>query len=218
MHQKKDIVDICRRVYAKEFVSATDGNISARDGQGRILITRSGLCKGDAEEKDILVIDGNGNITEGSGKVSTEAKIHLYIYKERREVNAVIHGHPIYCTAFASSGITLDRPVLPEVVLSIGRIPLCSYGTPSTDELPLSLKPYISYANVFLLENHGAVTTGSSLIEAFYRMDKLEHYARTVAAARSIGREKLLTDDKLRKLYDISEKVYGIRLNPKNKY
>lgn len=218
MHQKKDIVNICRRVYAKEFVAATDGNISARTNDGRLLITRSGLCKGDAVEEDILTIDSEGNLLEGNGRVTTEVKIHLLLYKSRPDVNAVIHGHPIYSTAFASSGISLDRPVFPEVILSIGRIPLCAYGTPSTDELPLSMKPHISYANVFLLENHGAVSTGKSLMEAFYRMDKLEHYAKTITVARTIGREKILTDDKLRKLYDLSDKVYGIKLNPKNRY
>ncbi len=218
MHGKKEVVEICRRVYAKEFVAATDGNISAKASDGNILITRSALCKGEAEESDILLVSPEGELLEGKGKISTEAKIHLLIYKSRPDINAVVHGHPVYATAFASAGISLDRPVFPEVVLSIGRVPLCAYGTPSTDELPMSLKPHLSYANVFLLENHGAVSTGKNLKEAFYRMDKLEHFAKTISAARTIGREKILTEDKLRKLYDISENVYGIKLNPKNKY
>lgn len=217
MSVKSELVETCHRVYEKGYVSAYDGNLSVRLDDQRILITPSGKSKGEIEESDLVISDYNGRLVEGSGKVSTEVKIHLLAYKERPEVNAVIHCHPIYATAFATAGEGFNLPVFPEVVLALGKVPLCKYATPSTDELPNSIKPYIEYSWAFLLENHGALTIGKNIKGAYYRMEKLEHAAKTLFIARSLGREKTIPLVKLKELYDIAEETYGIKINKRNR-
>jgi len=143
MSLREELVEICHRVYEKGFVSAYDGNLSVRIDLERILITPSGKCKGDITEADLLEIDNKGKIIKGEGKVSTEAKIHLLPYQKRKEINSVIHCHPIYATAFATAGEGLTKPVFPEVILALGKVPLCRYATPSTDELPNSMMPIL---------------------------------------------------------------------------
>jgi len=218
MQQREQLIKYCNKVYEKEFVSAYDGNLSARTSHGTILITRSAVCKGEITAADILEIDLNGNVLSGSGKISTESKLHLFIYRNRKDVNAVVHAHPVYSTAFASTRNSLDRPVFPEVILTLGRIPLCKYATPSTDELPDSLKNYVSYANVFLLENHGAVSVGTTIKQAYFRMEKLEHAAKTIFIATELGGVKEIPKYKLDALYSVAETHYGIKLDEKNKF
>ncbi|HEX2963788.1 MAG: class II aldolase/adducin family protein [Bacteroidota bacterium] len=211
---RQELIEACHKVYEKGFVAAYDGNLSARLSEERILITPSAKCKGEVEEHDLLEIDLDGHLLEGHGKVSTEVKIHLLAYRERPDVNSVIHCHPVYSTAFASSrGEGFGKPVFPEVILSLGKVPLCKYGTPSTDELPDSIRPHIHSSWAFLLENHGAVTIGRSVKEAYFKMEKLEHAAQTLYIARTLGGEKPLSGESLKKLYDIAERVYGLKLN-----
>lgn len=212
-----ELVTYCHKVYDKEFVAAYDGNLSLRTPDNTVLITRSAVCKGDLKPEDILEIDLNGKIISGQGKVSTEAKIHLLAYNSRSDVKAVVHTHPPYATAFAAVGERIDRPVFPEVILSLGKIPLCRYGTPSTEELPDSMKPYIDFAWAMLLENHGTVTFGKTIAEAYYKTEKLEHAAKTLFIARTIGREKSLPRNKLKELYDIAETTYGIKIDKRNR-
>lgn len=217
MSLRKELTDICHKVYEKGFVSAYDGNLSARIDDSRILITPSGKCKGEIEENDLLEIDNYGRLLNGNGKVSTEAKIHLIAYNNRKDINAVIHCHPVYSTAFASIGEGFTRPIFPEVILSLGKVPLCKYATPSTDELPNSMLPFIEWAWALLLENHGAVTFGKNIKGAYFRMEKLEHAAHTIFAARLLGREKAIPLNKLKELYSISEEVYGIKIDKRNR-
>lgn len=213
MSVKSELVEYCRKVYQKGYVAAYDGNLSVRLDTERILITRSGVNKGEVKEEDLVEVDYDGNLLSGNGKASTETKIHLLAYKNRKDVNAVIHCHPIHATAFATIGEGFTQPVFPEVVLSLGKVPLCKYSTPSTEELPKSMQPYIDYAWAMLLENHGAVTFGKTLKGAYYRMEKLEHAAHTLFVARSMGRERTIPLLKLKELYNIAESTYGIRIN-----
>lgn len=217
MDLKEQLVKTCHRVYEKGFVAAYDGNLSARIDNKRILITPSGRNKGEIEEKHLLEIDYKGNLIKGEGKVSTESKIHLVVYNNREDINSVIHCHPIYSTAFATAGEGFTRGVFPEVVLSLGKVPLCKYGTPSTDELPESMMPFIEYSWAMLFENHGAITFGKTLKGAYFRMEKLEHAAQTLYLARNLGREKNLPLLKLKKLYEIAESTYGIKIDPRNR-
>jgi L-fuculose-phosphate aldolase len=216
MPDRSTIVDICRRVYDKGFVSAYDGNISLLTENKSILITRSGVCKGDVKESDIIEINFAGEIINGRGKISTEYKIHLYAYSRRPEVNAVVHCHPTYATAFATSGEGLTQPVFPEVILTLGKVPLCKYATPSTDELPLSMEPYIDHAWAFLFQNHGAVTLGKTLRDAYYKMEKLEHAAKTLFVARLLGGAKELSSDKVRELVSLAKSAYGLDIDERN--
>ena len=211
MEERLELVKFCHKVYEKGFVSATDGNLSLRLDSKRILITPSGKNKGEVEPEDLLIIDYFGNKLFGKGKVTTEVKIHLLAYNSRPEVNAVVHCHPVYATAFATAGVDLSQPVFPEVILSIGEIPLCRYGTPSTDELPDSMKPFINYAWAFLLQNHGAVTLGVSIEDAYFKMEKLEHAAQTIFIAKILGGANPLSKENIEKLLSIAEKTYGVK-------
>lgn len=216
MSSKKQLVEICHRVYEKGFVSAYDGNISTVTPDNTFLITRSAVRKGDVTEDDILEIDSSGRIINGRGKVSTEYKIHLYAYARRPDVNAVVHCHPVYATAFASLGEGLNGNYFPEVILTLGKVPLCAYATPSTDELPLSMEPYIDYAWALLLQNHGAVTFGKTLKDAYNKMEKLEHSAQILFTAKLLGGAKELPKEKVIELLSIAKGNYGLDIDERN--
>ena len=216
MSSKKKLVEICHKVYDKGFVAAYDGNISTRTKNGTILITRSGICKGEVTDKDIVEIDLKGKVLSGKGKISTEHKIHLYAYKKRSEVNAVVHCHPVYSTVFALLGEGLNDHYLPEVFLTLGKIPLCKYATPSTDQVPESLEPYINFAWAMLLQNHGAVTLGKTLDEAYFKMEKLEQAAKIIYLSKLLGKPRKLSKQKIDAILKISEKTYGIIPDKRN--
>ena len=216
MSERKKLVDICKKVYQKRFVASTDGNISTITPDNTFLITRSGISKGEVTEDDILEIDSTGKILNGNGKLSTEFKIHLFAYSRRPEVNAVVHCHPIYATAFAAAGEDFTKHVFPEVILTLGKVPLCKYETPSTDELALSMEPYIDHSWAFLLQNHGAVTLGLNLDDAYFKMEKLEHTAHTIFAAKLLGGEKELSFEKVKELINLAREVYGIVPDERN--
>lgn len=218
MQVAEELIKYSKLVYQKGFLAATDGNLSVRLPNGNILITASSVCKGDIIESDLVETDLEGNLIAGNRKPSTESKLHYHIYKNRNDVNAVIHTHPVSSLVCASSNISMDKPYFPEVILSIGRIPTCKYATPSTDALHLSLDPYIEFASVFLLQNHGVVTTGKTIREAFYRTDKLEHTARVILEATKTGGLKQLKRHQIDELYTIAGQSYGISLHTKNKY
>jgi L-fuculose-phosphate aldolase len=211
MSEKRKLTEICRKVYEKGFVAATDGNISTITADNKFLITRSGISKGEVTEDDILEIDASGNILNGKGKLSTEFKIHLFAYSRRPDVNAVVHCHPVYATAFAAVVEDLSKHVFPEVILTLGKIPLCKYETPSTDALALSMEPYIDYAWAFLLQNHGAVTLGKDLDDAFNKMEKLEHTAQTIFVSRLLGGEKELTFEKVKELLNLAREEHRLK-------
>jgi L-fuculose-phosphate aldolase len=216
MSSKKKLVEICHKVYLNGFVTAYDGNISCRTSKNTVLITRSGICKGDVKEKDIVEIDLNGKVLKGKQKISTEHKIHLYAYKKRKEVNSVVHCHPTYATAFALLGEGLENHYLPEVFLTFGKIPLCKYATPSTNEVHKSLEPYIDYSWAMLLQNHGAITFGKSLHDAYYKMEKLEHAAKIIFLAKSIGKPRELSNKNINEILKIAKSTYGILVDKRN--
>ena len=218
MSLKEKLVEVCHKVYEKGFVAAYDGNLSVRTENDSVLITRSGKCKGEITVDDLIEIDLNGNVLNGEGKISTENKIHLLAYSKREEINAVVHCHPVYATAFALIGEGLIEHYLPEVVLTLGKVPLCKFAVPSTDEVPESMNPYIDYSWAMLLENHGAVTFGKDIFDAYYKMEKLEHAAKIIFLAKQIGKPEKLTDDVVNKLFEMAEKTYGIKLDKRNIY
>lgn len=213
MSIKDEIVKVCHLVYQNKFVSAYDGNISVRTDNNSVLITRSGICKGDVTVDDILETDFDGNLISGNGKISTENKLHFFIYKNRKDVKAVVHCHPVYTTALGLVEENHLSHYFPEVLLTLGKIPVCEYATPSTEEVTDSIKDFLSDSNAFILQNHGAVTVGASLMDAYYKMEKLEHAAKTIIAAKSIGKPRELTEKNIRDLLSISESTYGIKLS-----
>ncbi|HEX7356789.1 MAG TPA: class II aldolase/adducin family protein, partial [Ignavibacteriaceae bacterium] len=181
-----------------------------------ILITRSGVCKGEVAEKDIAEIDLDGRLLSKNVKISTEHKIHLLAYQKRKEVNAVVHCHPAYATAFALIGKGLDKHFLPEVFLSLGKIPVCKYATPSTGQVPKSLEPYIKYSWAMLLQNHGAITLGKNLDDAYFKMEKTEHAAKIIWLAKLIGSPRVLSKKNINDILKIAENTYGIIPDKRN--
>lgn len=216
MSLKEKLVEVCHKVYNKGFVAAYDGNISARTENNSILITRSGKCKGEITVDDLIEIDLYGKIISGEGKISTENKIHLLAYSKRNDVNAVVHCHPPYTTAFALVGEGLIEHYLPEVVLTLGKIPLCKFAMPSTDQVPDSMIPFIDFAWAVILENHGAVTFGKSPDDAYFKMEKLEHAAKIIFLAKQIGKPNKLPDEVVKRLYDMAGISYGISPDKRN--
>lgn len=202
------IVDIGRRLYERGYIVATDGNVSVRlpDGQ-RILATPTGVCKGFLAADMLTIVDLEGRKLEGRLNPSSELAMHLAIYRGRPDVQAVVHAHPPCGTGFAAAGMALDQPLVSEVVLTLGCIPLARYGTPSTSELVEAIAPYIAHYDALLLENHGALTYGPDLETAYFRMETLEHFARISLVAKLLGREKPLPPDAVEKLFTLRQRA-----------
>ncbi len=208
-HIKSNLVDICRRLYAKGFVTATDGNVSARLENGNILATRSSINKGMVTENDIVEVTLEGKQVGGSGRPSTEFGMHLFIYQQRPDVRAVVHAHPTYATGFAAARLALDKCVFPAVIVGLGAIPLADYATPSTEDVARSLAPFVPTSDAILLANHGVVTYGPDLLDAYFKMEKVEHTAHITFVARMLGGEHLLGNEDVEKLRKISVQSYG---------
>jgi L-fuculose-phosphate aldolase len=183
---KKMICEIGRRVYNRNYVAANDGNISVKVGPNAIWTTPTGVSKGFMTPDTMVKMDLSGNVLSGKMKPSSEVKMHLRVYNENPEVNAVVHAHPPVATSFAIAGISLDKPVLPEAVVLLGTVPVAPYALPGTEEVPNSIAPYCKDHNAVLLANHGALTWGRDLIEAYYRMESLEHYATMLMYSNNI--------------------------------
>lgn len=214
---KEEIVRIARRLDLLGYLPGTSGNISVRISKGEILTTPSGIKKGEMAVEQILTVDLDGNVKEegrspGTRRVgkpaapSSELPMHLVIYRERPDVRVVVHAHPPYCTAFAVAGISLDRPLMPEVVVSLGEIPVVEYGTPSTQELPEAVRSHLRNHNVFLLANHGALVIGQEPIQALHKMETMEFFAQVAFLARCLGSQKELGEKELIRLMEAREK------------
>lgn len=207
MNLKSEIVRYSRLCYENNFLSAKDGNISARTHKNYMLTTATGICKGSLSEKNLIKMDFRGRKISGSGAASSEFKMHKFIYEQRKDVNAVIHTHPVFATAFAAAGIALDKPVYPEIYIFFGKIPLAKYATPSTNEVPASIEKYVKDYDAILLANHGLVTYGKTLEDAYFKTEKAEHIAEISFYARLLGGEKMLTKTQVKKLDDIKKEL-----------
>ncbi len=206
---KQDICEVGRRIYTRGFVASNDGNISVRVGENEFLTTPTGVSKGFMTPDMIIKVDMEGRKIAGGGnlKPSSEIKMHLDVYKHRPDVRSVVHAHPPTATAFAVAGIPLDKPVLPEIIISLGAVPIAKYGTPSTEEIPLAVREYLDKYDAVLLENHGALTMGTDVYNAFYKMESIEHFAKVSLAARQLGGERELPCPEVEKLLQIREKL-----------
>lgn len=198
---RQDLVDFGRMLHAQGFVAATDGNLSIRMDHDRVMITPTAVSKGMMHPEEMVIVDLQGERLSGPCRPSSEINMHLTIYRMRPEIGAVVHAHPCTATAFASAGIALDEPLCSEVVITLGAVPLAPYATTGTDELSESLMPYIPDHNAILMANHGVVTYGADLRQAYLRMEAVEHYAKIVLAARQLGCNRTLDDEQLEKLF-----------------
>lgn len=201
---RREIVNIGRLLYERSYVVSSDGNISVRLDDDRIVATPTMMCKGRMSEDSLAVTDANGKpLTDR--KPSSELQMHLLIYQERPDVKAVCHAHPPHGTAFAVAGLAIDQPILSEVILTLGCVPLTSYGTPSTNEVTEAMRPFVKHHNALLMANHGAVAYGADLWQAFDRLETLEHTARIAILARILGGSQNLPKDAIEKLINLRE-------------
>src|SRR5256885_8084606 len=207
---RADIVEVGRRMYARGYTASNDGNISVRLDAGRLLMTPKSVCKGFMTPEMMCITDLEGRKLEGDRDPSSEALMHLEVYRQRPDVRAVVHAHPPIATGFAVAGIPLDRPVLAEVLTTLGSVPIAEYATPSTRELPEAVRKYIKAHDGMLLANHGALTVGADLFSAYYKMETIEHFARISLVARMLGRENLISREEVVRLQGLRD-TYGIK-------
>lgn len=205
---RRGIVEAGRRLYARELVGGSEGNVSVRLDGARVLTTPSGACKGFLDPDALVVTDMSGRPFAGAGNPSSELKMHLRIYALRDDVRAIVHAHPPTATGFAIAGRPLDECVVPEVIATLGWVPIVPYGTPSTEELADSLTPYIQAHDALLLANHGAVSYGATLERAVNAMESIEQAARSMLVAHLLGRVNRLSREDVDRLLALD--AYGI--------
>jgi len=195
-----------KRLYNRDMLAGSDGNISVRLDQDRILITPSGLPKGRLTPDDIVTVDIDGKKLEGRHEASSELLMHMFVYKQRPDIRACVHAHPPYATSFAVAGVELAENILPDVVVFVGRIPLTSYAAPGTGAVPEALAPFVNAHNAFLLRNHGLLTIGRTLEQAYNRHETVEHFARIVHLAGGIGQTNPLPPEDFKRLENLRRK------------
>ena len=209
---KKQICEIGKRIYDKGFVAANDGNISIRLCEDEILITPTGVSKGFMTPEMIVKVNADGEVLEGDYRPTSEMKMHMLVYQERPDIQAIVHVHPPYATAFAIAGIPLDQAIMPESVVYLGNIPVAEYGTPSTEEVPNAVKKYVYDHQGVLLENHGALTWGRDLEHAYFLMESMEFTAKINWIAKQLNGDRELSKKHVQTLVEMKAKM-GIKGN-----
>lgn len=204
---RQKIVEAGKRLHARFFVASNDGNISARLNDNEILITPTSVNKGDMTPEQLLKVDFQGHVLSGLLKPTSEMKMHLAVFRQRPDVRAIVHAHPPAATGFAACHLRLDQDVvLPEVVFGLGKIGFAEYGTPTTEEVPKSVEKEIADCEALLLSNHGALTVGEEVLQAYYRMEVLEMYARVRLVTKILGGPKALSESQVEELLRVRER------------
>ncbi len=209
---KKEMCEIGKRVYNRGMVAANDGNFSVKLNDNEFLCTPTGVSKGFMTPEYICKVNAEGKVIQANAgyKPSSEIKMHMRVYKERPDVMSVVHAHPLYATSFAIAGIPLTQPIMPEAVIALGCVPIAEYGTPSTEEIPDAVSKYLPYYDAVLLENHGALTYSDSLLNAYYKMESLEFYARLLYQSKMLGGPQELSQEQVERLYEL-RRQFGLK-------
>ncbi len=207
MDYEKERRAICaagRALYRRGYVAGSDGNLSVRVGKDRLLITPSGVGKGRLRPEMLLLTDLDGRLLAGDRHPSSEGKMHLEVYRTRPEVRAVVHAHPPVATAFAVCRRAMAVPYIAELVLGLGTVPVTpDFAMPSTDQVSESLRPFIPEHNAVLLANHGLVCWGESLLQAFDRLETVEHVGKILLNAQALGGAVALTEEETKGLLSL---------------
>ncbi len=205
---KKQICEIGRRIYQQGYVAANDGNITVRIGPDRFLCTPTMVSKGFMEPEDIAVVDRQANQLSGRKPRTSEILLHLEVFEAIPEVNAVVHAHPPHATAFAVAGVPVPSCILPEVEIFIGQVPIAEYDTPGSKNFAETILPHLrNKANTILLSNHGVVTFGNTLEEAYFHVETLDLYCKILLLARQVGGVRQLPDPKMNELLALKKKL-----------
>ena len=203
---REEIIRFGKLLHQTGLVAATDGNLSVRLSDGSILCTPTLMSKGLLEADDLVIVDPNGHKLNGMRDVSSEIAMHLLIYQRRRDVGAVVHAHPPTATGFAAAGMALDRALCAEIVVTLGSVPLANYETPGTPELAAALAPLVPDHDAILMANHGVVTYGVDLLNAYMNMETVEHFAKIALVTHLLGKQQMLSDQHVDKLREIRTK------------
>lgn len=208
---KKEMCEIGKRVYDRGMVAANDGNFSVKLNDNEFLCTPTGVSKGFMTPEYICKVDRNGKVIQANKgfKPSSEIKMHMRVYKERPDVQSVVHAHPLYATSFAIAGIPLTQPIMPEAVITLGCVPIAKYGTPSTEEIPDAVAEHLQYFDAVLLENHGALSYSDSLLSAYHKMESVEFYARLLYQSKVLGGPQELNAAQVERLYEV-RRAFGM--------
>ncbi|APR76221.1 Ribulose-5-phosphate 4-epimerase [Minicystis rosea] len=204
---RRDIVAVCRRIYERGWITATDGNVSVLLGPDRVLCTPTAINKGTMTEADLIITDRQGNRITGTRKPSSELKMHLAAYDERPEVRAVVHAHPTNCIAFSLAGVSLAQCLLPEIVFTFGSIPTTAYTTPTTDEVPAEIRKWIHDFDAMILQRHGSLTVGADVHEAYDKLERMEHVAEITFRARQLGPIRPLAPEQVARLQAVGRSL-----------
>jgi L-fuculose-phosphate aldolase len=206
---REEIVRYGRMLHERGFVAAMDGNLSVRLDDQRILVTPTCISKGAMRSGDMVIVDLDGERVAGRRNVTSEIGMHLLIYRTRPDITAIVHAHPPTATGFAAAGMPLTEPLVCEVVMGLGCIPLARYGTPGTSELAKTLEPYVPHYDAILMSNHGVVTYGDTIEHAYMKMETVEHFAQIALVTHLLGRQQPLTGVDVEKLLIARTKYFG---------
>ena len=211
---KQEICEIGRKLYEKGFVAANDGNISYRASDKRVFCTPTLVSKGALKPDDICTVDMTGKQIDGRKKRTSEVLLHLEVYKANPQVKAVVHSHPPYPTAFSVAGEEIPTCVLPEVEVFLGPIPTAVYETPGAQTLAETILPHVNKAKIVVLKNHGTVSWGETLQQAYWWTEILDAYCRVLLIAKQVGRVERISAPKVEELLDLKER-FGITGDPR---
>ena len=205
---KEEICEIGRRIYAKNFAAANEGNISIRISDDRILVTPTLICKGFMTPEDICTVDLDGNQVAGEKKRTSEVFLHLEIYRRRADVKSVVHCHPPHATAFGVAREPIPNCVLPEPDIFLGEVPIAPYETPGSAKFAETILPFVEKTNTIILANHGTVSYESTVERAFWLTEILDAYCRVLILAKQIGHVQRVPLPKGKELLDL-RKAWG---------
>src|ERR1700676_3701613 len=209
---REEIVHYGRMLHDQGFVAAMDGNLSVRLEADRVLVTPTGVSKGAMQSADMVIVDLDGQQVAGRRNVTSEIGMHLLVYRTRPDIQAIVHAHPPTATGFAAAGLALTEPLVCEVVMGRGAIPLARYGTPGTSELAQTLEPYVPHYDAILMSNHGVVTYGDTLEHAYMKMETVEHFAQIALVTHLLGRQQPLKEVEIEKLLMARTKYFGAKI------
>jgi L-fuculose-phosphate aldolase len=204
---KEQICEIGRRLYAKGFAAANDGNITVRLNDREVLCTPTMVSKGFMKPEDICKVDYEGKQLAGSKRRTSEVLLHLAVYKQRPDVHSVVHCHPPHATAFAVAHEPIPKCVLPEVEVFLGEVPMAVYETPGNQKFAETIVPYLKDCNTIILANHGTVSFGPNVEAAYFNTEIIDAYCKILILARQLGRVNYFDEEKTRELLDLKKRL-----------
>lgn len=207
---RRELAEVCWKLYERGYVVATDGNVSVKLPDGRLLVTPSGFCKGELKPGDFVFTDAKGQpLDPAAPKPSSEIRLHAAAYEERPDIRCVLHAHPRTSVAFSLAGVELAACLLPEIVIGVGNIATADYATPTTQRAADVIRGLVKTCDAIILDRHGSVTVGKSVKQAYHNLERLEWAAEVTKAARDLGGVKTLPKDEVERLIDVRAKYTG---------